>query len=368
MHTMVRAYHEAMLAHRYAAGGMCDGILVALSIFEVKRGAGVEEVFGCNTCEYKSAKKWLYTEIKQNKPGRNPSELNVGLQLGLHNTSISTVGARRLLSSMSLPCPASSAMQKSANRFGPKMEMVNESDMAVKRKVVMDTVEMRGLPKDSPIYAEYDRQYNNPLRNARKQTPFAPASQSRDVVVENATLDKFVIAYHQTNKLCSLGHAKRQKGEKIQCPGHEGCSANVDKYFNIENEAAGGMICATKLLNGSCPIKVSQLTTDADGKGCHGFNSIMKAATGSETENLLDEQHLNRSLCRALTNAHLSRGMFPTAKTVAQKNFIQKRFAEDLSNRIQAELNACQKQQRKGQQGYGKVCARNSEMLLWEPL
>ena len=99
---------------------------------------------------------------------------------------------------------------------------------------------MRGIPRDSPIHAEYDRQYNNPLRNARKQTPFSPASHSRDIIVENATNEKYVIAYHHTNKLCSLGLLKRLKGKQIQCPGHEGCSANVGQSFNIGNEESGG--------------------------------------------------------------------------------------------------------------------------------
>ena len=93
-------------------------------------------VFGCTICEFKSKKYKLYNEVQQKKPERNPSEINVGLQLALHNTSISTAGARRLLSCLSLPSPSASGMQKAANRFGPDMRKENERDMSAKRNVV----------------------------------------------------------------------------------------------------------------------------------------------------------------------------------------------------------------------------------------
>lgn len=50
-----------------------------------------------------------------------------------------------------------------------------------------------------------------------------------------------------------------------------------------------------------------------------GFSSIMVPATYSETENLLDEVQLNRSLCRTMTKPVLSSDMFP-AKTITKKH------------------------------------------------
>ena len=86
---------------------------------------------------------------------------------------------------------------------------------------------------------------------------------------------------------------------------------------NIEDEESGGLAaCPRQLLAGDNPLTVNFLTTDADGKACKGFSSAMRAATHSETENLLDQQHVNRSRCRALTIAKLTGDMFP-AKTIA---------------------------------------------------
>ena len=156
------------------------------------------------------------------------------------------------------------------------------------------------------------------------------------------TKDKFIIGYHHTNKLCASGNLRRSKGEDIQCPGHKGCTATVGPAFNIGNEEHGGEKVASRLIQGVHSLKVSHLTTDADGKGCQGFSRVMKTVTGTETENMLDEQHLNRSLCRAVTNAEFSPDMFP-ARTISSKRLLQKRFAEDLSHRVQAEISACRK-------------------------
>ena len=179
----------------------------------------------------------------------------IALQLAYHSTCISAVGVRRFLSCLGIPTPATSSLQRSVNQFGPKMEDINKKDMLEKRKLVKDVLEHRGLPRDSPIAAEYDRQYNNTLRNAPKNTPFAPATQSRDVLVENATKEKFIIGYHHTNKLCTT----RRNNKELQCPNHKGCTATVGPGYNISNEKDGRTTLAEQLLSSDSPLKVSHL-------------------------------------------------------------------------------------------------------------
>lgn len=343
MPTLARAFHAAAKGHSSFSEG-CDGMLVALSEFEEKRGVGVSEAFGCTHCAFIGKLSPLYREIEQSdRPGRNPAEINVGLQLALHSTSLSTTGARRFLSCLTVPGPAVSGLQKAANAFGPKMEGENERDMQDKRAVVKDTLELRGMDRDTPIHAEFDRQYNNPLRNARGHTPFAPATQSRDIVIENVTPAKYVIGFHHRNKLCSAGHAQRRRGDKVECPGHSGCTANLRPDGNIGDEESGGAACAGMLLEGSEPLTVGYLTTDADGRGHKGFRSATEAATtSSTTENLLDQTHLNRSLRRALTNMKLAGDTF-SARTSQDRHRKQNRFAEDLTYRVQSELDACRR-------------------------
>lgn len=141
-----------------------------------------------------------------------------------------------------------------------------------------------------------------------------------------------MIGFYHSNKLCSLGRARRHRGQEAHCPGHAGCSANLRQDENIGDEERGGRACAENLLKGENPLMVSFLTTDADGKAS---SSIMKETASTVFENLLDPTHLDRSLCRALTNVKLRGDMFP-AKTCQVRQRQQKRFAEDLSHRVQS--------------------------------
>ncbi|XP_071814757.1 uncharacterized protein [Apostichopus japonicus] len=127
-----------------------------------------------------------------------------------------------MLSSISLPSPAVSTLQKSANQFGPAIEEMNENDISEKG-CIKKTLQLHGLSKDSPIFAEYDRQYHTCLLNAKSKTPFVRASQYRDVIVENVTIDKFNFDYNHSNN----------------------------------------------------PLKEKCLTTDADGKACKGFTDCL---------------------------------------------------------------------------------------------
>ena len=47
-----------------------------------------------------------------------------------------------------------------------------------------ETRQLSILGQESPVAVEMDRQYNNPLQNCRKKTPFVPAPQTRDTVCE----------------------------------------------------------------------------------------------------------------------------------------------------------------------------------------
>lgn len=131
-----------------------------------------------------------------------------------------------MLSSISLPSPAVSTLQKSANQFGPAIEEMNENDISEKG-CIKKTLQLHGLSKDSPIFAEYDRQYHTCLRNAKSKTPFVRASQYRDVIVENVTMDKFNFDYNHSNNCNLIGEMNRRRGHKLQFPGNEGCSVKM---------------------------------------------------------------------------------------------------------------------------------------------
>ena len=213
----------------------------------------------------------------------------------------------------------------------------NEIDMQEKRKKVRDVLEYKGMERETPITIEIDRQYNTPLSYGRRRTPFQPATQARDVAIENITTEKYVVAYNHTNKLCRSGQKKIKEGKKPLCPDHPKCTANVRMQESIGDERKGGQICANKLLAGPEKLLVKRVVTDSDGHFAEGICSVMSEKGGIHTEPLLCTIHLNRSLSRALSKVKLSKSAFP-GKSARIKQKQQHHMADDIVHRFYAEL------------------------------
>lgn len=318
----------------------CDGQPKLLAEAEERRGIAVSEMMSCVKCGYRTEQTKLYSEIpcESKRRGRRTATPNMSLQVGLQNTSIASAGARRLLTAMDTAVPSTSGLQKIANKCGEIIKTENLRDMAEKRHVVKDIHELQGFKRESPIAVEVDRQYNNPLRNCRKKTPFVPATQTRDTVCENVTSGKFIVMFNHESKLCKC----RQRSQSVtshqstRSKHSSDCTATRRPDFNMGDEREGGVQCATKLVNCEEPLQVSRVTTDADGCLAQGINSVMRDKTGQDVESLLDPSHLNRSLCAAVSRAKFSEDMFP-GNTVTERNKAQDRFADDISHRVQAE-------------------------------
>ena len=295
---------QAAIKHQQA-NPECDGQPEIVHSAEERRGLGVSEMLACQKCGFHTGKTKLYGEIPHTGKGRRTATPNMSLHVGLYNTSIAAAGARRLLSAMDTTVPSRSSFKNLSIKCGEIITTENESDMAEKRRTTKEIHELQGYERESAIAVEMDRQYNNPLRNARKKTLFVPATQTRDVVCENVTTKKFAVMYHHESKLC-----KKCESSKCTEPGE--CSATRAASFNMGDEEAGGSRCAEKLTNCVEPLLVNRITTDGDGCLAKGFNLYMQTRqAGMETEHLLDPPHLNRSLCRAISQASFSPEMFP---------------------------------------------------------
>lgn len=217
--TCVKVIQDQVTEHRQQFPE-CDGCLVTAVNLATKWGVSAMISLKCNTCKFVSSKQKLFREVPHAGRGRKSAEPNRSLALGLFNTRIATAGVQRLLSSMNKPTPSPSGLQKQLNKVGDNLQKLNESDMARQRAQLKDTLEFGGYARDTPIPAECDRQYNLSLRNSRRHTPFAPATQTRDVLVENLTPEKKIIAFSHENKLCKKGQVARANGFNVVCPGH----------------------------------------------------------------------------------------------------------------------------------------------------
>ena len=220
------------------------------------------------------------------------------------------------------------------------MLQANQTDMQDKRKKVKDVLECRGMERNKPITIEIDRQYNTPLSYGRRRTPFQPATQARDIAIENTTNEKYVVAYNQTNKLCRLGQQMIKKGKMPHCPDHPKCTAHVRMQDAIGDEKRGGEMCAEQLLSGPEKLLVKQVVTDSDGHFAEGIRRVMKDKAGIQTDALLCTIHLNRSLARMLSRIKLSKSAFPGKSARIKQKQQQQHMADDIVHRFNAELKS----------------------------
>ena len=343
--TCIDTIQESVNEHKLMSP-TCEGRLMTPTNMFTKWGVSAIIRLKCNSCKYTSDKKRLYRELQitTNGKGRKAAEPNRSLAVGLFNTSIAAAGAQRLLSSMNKPVPCASGLQRQLNDVGRTLRSLNEEDMCEQRSQVKQVLENGGFPRNTPIPAEADRQYNIPLRNSRRKTPFAPATQTRDVIVENVTPQKKIIAFNHENKLCKVRECAELSGVKVNCPGHVGCTATLSAEDNAGDEKNGGRKLASMLTSSSEPILVDKLCTDADGRMAEGFAEVMNEKHGVKTEHFLDTTHLNRAVAKAISGARITPEIV-TLQPCKSKDRHQaiNRLADSMAWRAEREVRAANK-------------------------
>ena len=335
--TAVDAVQDCIIEHKKSSP-LCQARLSTDADLTTKWGITAEIKLKCNTCNFISARHKLYREVPSLRPGRNSAEPNWALAVGMVSGNVGIPCSQRLFSTIGNTVPSTSSMQRQLNHAGDKIRDLNEKDMAKQITVLKNTLEYAGYPRDTPIPAECDRQYNNSLRGGRRHTPQAPATQSRDIIAENLTTEKKIIGYHQENKLCKKGEIARKKGNDVQCPGHTSCTATIPASANIGDEKSGGRKLAQALRDGIEPIKVGMLATDADGRMAEGFSTVMKES-GVTTEHFLDTVHLNRAITRAISNSKIKINLETKTKTTyLQRNQAKNRLGDSMATRAEQEV------------------------------
>ena len=103
----------------------------------------------------------LYSEIETGKRGRKPPTPNVGLQVGLQESTTGNVKGRVILTCLNLPVLNRSVMQRTANKVAAATATMTLEDLAMKRERVNSVNRLRGLPEDSSINIAMDSRYNS---------------------------------------------------------------------------------------------------------------------------------------------------------------------------------------------------------------
>ena len=329
-------WNEAIFGHRQSNPD-CNGKLKWHLEGEIQRGLCWREQLSCDKCAYVSQRKNLYTEVQTNKRGPKPASANYGIQVGLAHTGTSNTGFRKMILATNTPAPSKSSMQSATNKVGKIIVRTNECNMKSIHQDLRDIQVARGHDQDTPINVEMDSRYSNPIYSGGGNTPFQPATQVTQLVVENSTSKKKVIAVNNKSKLCQTC-ALLKSGTTVTSgmgPDCHDCTASLTQEESIGNERqwARENILDLSKDNITCNI----VTTDPDSSAFKAAEDLYLAGeTVSPPTHQLDTRHVTSNQRKHIKDINFSKLMFG-CNTQAERNYRQGRFSKDLGSRCQAE-------------------------------
>ena len=273
----------------------------------------------CKTCDFRSSSHKLYQEVETGKRGKNPSTLNRAIGMALLGSSIGPTGFRELLLILGLNPGSQRGLQMQINQCCDAVTQLAEDNMNQECKILADV-----FPEGIDIAV--DGRYNNRFSAG----PFQAGTQAQFTTCELMSDQKKIINCQIINKLCRFGSEMMRKGEEITCPGHEGCTANVERTFAIGSEGIYANRAAKELEEKK--LKVNTVTSDGDSKIESGVTEVFEKAI-----NLKDSVHLSKSIKKKAVQYEFSEEMLgsgPKKTSDASKKW----FLEDLKNRCAAEF------------------------------
>jgi hypothetical protein len=217
-----------------------------------------------------------------------------------------------------------------------KVMDINIGDMSQRRQDLQDLQVMKGLAADHPIRAEGDGRYNNPIGSGAHYAGQA-ATQIAYTIIKGESTDRQVLNVWVGNKLCHKGKLLKRKGVDVQCPGHEGCTANLPAGAVIGDEKTAAGKCIESM--GDTRLNIGSFTSDGDS---HALMGIAEKQPDVNIAACRDTVHYKKTHKFHIINREFSNTMFPQ-RTVQVRNNLKKRFASDLSLRCANELKAAEK-------------------------
>ncbi|RLJ22838.1 hypothetical protein DJ030_00120 [bacterium endosymbiont of Escarpia laminata] len=196
----------------------------------------------CTNCDYHSRMYKLYTEVSTGRSGQRAATTNVALHVGLQDSTIGTTKIRHILAAMDTPPPSRTGLERTANKVATVTAQATMDDLHRRRQKTKETNTLRGLPEDAPINISVDVRYNSTNLQNTYSCGGQNASQALGTAISWQTGEKEIIAFWMDSKLCKLGATLRNKGVNVTCPGHAGCTANVQATDPLSEYRIGKQI------------------------------------------------------------------------------------------------------------------------------
>ena len=317
---VLESFNQAFKAHK-KRNNACEGDLVWNQEGSQQWGMCWSVSLKCSMCDFSSVPYKLYEEVPKEGVGRKAATPNVGLQIGLARQGVSSTGFTDILHATNTSAPSICGMQKAANKITPIIEKVNRRDMADRITSLQSLNARRGLPVGAGISLEADATYNNRLASGVGKTPFQPATRAIFVAAEGVTKEKQIISTKVYTKQCTCTKEGHQ----------EGCTANIAKGAPIGDEGKYLKDTLNEISSNGGPT-VDIITLDGDSN-----SNFTARESGLAVQTCT--KHLTRRSIKKVKQTSFSQSMFP-GRLKADKEGSKNRFAVDLAQRCQAELQA----------------------------
>ncbi len=227
-------------SHAISASNRNQCVDLSLSVVkETKLGLAWKYQFRCQNCTFLSSVYKLYEEIANT----HSAAINTQFVTGIMDTPLGIQRARLFLTSLDIPPPSRSYLQKLTDKTSTRIVQLNKEDMQHKLELVRQHKALKGSQNPKHIHVSMDTRYNaNRMKSSYK--PGQSSSQAYTVAIENETDQQYIIALAIENKLCWVGAWMKNRGYDVQCPGgHAECTADIPHLQPHSREAA----CISKL-------------------------------------------------------------------------------------------------------------------------
>ncbi|CAH1797801.1 unnamed protein product [Owenia fusiformis] len=286
--------------------------------------------FQCEKCNFISPLYQLYEEVEsEGKKGRKAAKLNTQVAVALQEVPIGIEGFRKILATCNIKPSSSWGMHKMSSNVSKVTQEICDKDLEKRCKQIIDINKMRGVNDDqqNQVSISTDAMYDSNVLGDRSKMG-QHATRAVSIATENNTSKMQILSYSFKNKSCWRGAALRSQGFPVKCPGHENCSANMNRAHAFTEYDMGHEI-ASKL--DKAELNVGYITTDGDAKGSKGVQDYYKSKRNHRVKRLSDRIHKEQLQYTKGVNTQFSRNMFEG--TIKECGKLQKAFMKDVKYR-----------------------------------
>ena len=294
---------------------------------EFQWGIMVKQSWKCLNCSFETPVVNLYDEVDTGKSGPKAARQNVAFVAALMHTSIGVHRGQLILNALDVPIPNKKTMFTTSRHVSASLADLSKEGM-------LEMLHAVAAQAGGEIHLTLDARYNTSRWSCDRRNGLHNTTQFVTLAMAN-TPSKPIVSQYTENKVCPTGTALLLQGEDIQCPGHPGCTATLNRYEGLTERNAGQHIGRSV---GEQGIRITHVTTDGDAKLFKGVEEVTQTAV----KRCSDTVHLGQTQTKKAKGIEWSEHLFSgcSSKTRAKKKEYTNALAMDIRNRSFAILKS----------------------------